>query len=689
MNNKTKYFILLLVSLLFLSCNNNIETIAEITSGDLKISFNRLTHSKINTNTGLNDKLTNDFSASEYIIAENIKIENFIFSSINTLKLEDKIGKGERNIIKGVFKKDNINIEKIIEIKTYDDFPNAAFYNVSYINNSDKPVQIQKWINNSYKINRKRTDTVFWTFQGSSSFRRADWIFPVGSNFYQENYMGMNNSDYGGGIPVLDVWRSDVGISIGHTEMVPKLNSLPVKVSKNGKTADLSLVFDFKEKQFQLLKNDTLSTFETFVIVHKGDCYNPLKLYSKYMQAKGIKFVEPEETAYEPIWCAWGYMRDFTLEEIIGTLPKVKELGIKWAVLDDGYQIAEGEWSVNPDKFPKGKAQMKLLVKKIHSFGLKAKLWWAPLAADPETDFVKYHRDAIITNEEDVPRYVTWWNSYYMSSADSATIEHTHKVIDMFIDDWGFDGLKMDGQHMNAAPPNQNWKQKGTKPIDAVESVPGFFKDIYEYTTLKKKSAVIENCPCGCCMSFYNMPYMNQAVSSDPTSSWQIRLKGKVYKAIIGKTAYYGDHVELSDNGNDFASSFGIGAVLGTKFTYPKDNPKVETSYLLTPEKEKIWKKWFSLYNEKMLSKEDYLGSLYDIGFDKPEAHVINKNDTLYYAFYAKEWNGKIKLKGLKKRKYKVYDYFNEKNIGEVSSDYPIIKTKFKQFLLLEVYENK
>ena len=38
----------------------------------------------------------------------------------------------------------------------------------------------------------------------------------------------MNSTDYGGGTPVVDVWRRDVGIAIGHLEHAPKLVSLPV-----------------------------------------------------------------------------------------------------------------------------------------------------------------------------------------------------------------------------------------------------------------------------------------------------------------------------------------------------------------------------------------------------------------------------------------------------------------------------
>jgi alpha-galactosidase len=177
---------------------------------------------------------------------------------------------------------------------------------------------------------------------------------------------------------------------------------------------------------------------------------------------------------------------------------------------------------------------------------------------------------------------------------------------------------------------------------------------------------------------------MNQAVSSDPLSSWQIRLKGKVYHAINPHLAYYGDHVELSDNGDDFASSFGVGAVLGTKFTWPADNPHAEGSYLLTPEKEKKWKKWFGMYNKIMLSKGEYLGGLYDIGYDKPETHVIKKDNTLFYAFYADDWDGKITLRGLDPSKtYTINNYVTNTEIGKLSSGKNEINTAFKGYLLV------
>ena len=81
-------------------------------------------------------------------------------------------------------------------------------------------------------------------------------------------------------------------------------------------------------------------------------------------------------------------------------------------------------------------------------------------------------------------------------------------------------------------------------------------------------------------------------------------------RAIAPKTAYYGDHVELSDNADDFPTQLGIGAVIGTKFTYPKDNLYSREKNYLNKEREILWKKAFDIYNEKMLSKGEICSGL-------------------------------------------------------------------------------
>ena len=71
-------------------------------------------------------------------------------------------------------------------------------------------------------------EPAFWSYQSGSYRNRPDWVMPLKVDFKQENFLGMNATDYGGGTPVADVWRRDVGIAVGHLEHAPKLVSLPV-----------------------------------------------------------------------------------------------------------------------------------------------------------------------------------------------------------------------------------------------------------------------------------------------------------------------------------------------------------------------------------------------------------------------------------------------------------------------------
>lgn len=84
-------------------------------------------------------------------------------------------------------------------------------------------------------------------------------------------------------------------------------------------------------------------------------------------------------------------------------------------------------------------------------------------------------------------------------------------------------------------------------------------------------------------------------------------------------------------------------------------NPPISTRFVLPRLVTKHGNK------DKMLSRGEYLGDLYDIGFDRPESHAIRKDGQMYYAFYARHWNGPVELRGLESRDYHVVDYVNHK----------------------------
>jgi alpha-galactosidase len=418
--------------------------------------------------------------------------------------------------------------------------------------------------------------------------------------------------------------------------------------------------------------------------VHEGDYYAALKNYRHAMAMKGLKIESAPDSAYEAIWCAWGYERNFDVADVRNTLPKAKELGLKWAVLDDGWQTAEGDWYLNAEKFPNGTSDMQALVSEIKEAGLKAKLWWTPLAVDPGTDLIADHEDMLLLNEDGSPQKITWWDSYYLCPAYDKTIEYSKTLVKTFMEEWGYQGLKIDGQHLNGVPKCYNPKHHHARPEESVENLQVFWEEIYKSALRIDKEAVVEICPCGTAYAFFNLPYMNQSVASDPLSSWQVRLKGKTLKALAGESAaYYGDHVELSDAKSDFASTVGVGGVVGTKFTLPSVNPDAEKE-LLTAEKEAVWRKWIAIYNEKMLPKGEYLGELYDIGFDRPETHAIRKDRSVFYAFYADKYAGDVEFRGLDARKYRLVDYDAGTELGVLSGPTASLRVDFEKHLLVE-----
>ena len=673
-----KLFILLSAACIFFCGCCNIT----IPNGNMVLKIDGKMQFKVESSAEGAQAYYADYSPADILVADEAVIDNWKVNGVEILNEEN----GQTYVIRGSWKENGFDVEKILSVTVPADFQDMVLVSSSYVNHSDKILTVKSLESNRLNVT---SDETIWSFQPTSSSRRDDWILPVDEGFYQKNYLGMNHSDYGGGIPMVTLWRRDANISTGLVEPNLKLISMPVKRVRYSDHASMSLLQEYEEPVL-MQQGDTLSTWRQFMSVGKGDFFSPLRQFSKYMEAhEGYVPQASEPEAFEAVWCAWGYERTFTVNEVLGTLPKVKELGFKWVDVDDGFQIAEGDWETN-SRF-NGTKDMRRITDAIHAHGLKAKLWWAPLAADPDTKILREKPEMLLQDFHGAPEYITWWDSWYLSPVNDATRKYTVDLVTRFIDEWGFDGLKLDGQHLNCCLPDHNHHSHLEYPEEAVERLPEFFEDIFERAREIKPYSVVQICPCGCAMNFFLTPHMNQAVASDPTSSAQIRMKRKVYGAMCPEMAYYADHIELSDNEDDYGTQIGIGGVIGSKFTWPKKNPNVRgDGYLLTPEKEAALKKWVSIYNDKMLSTGEYL-NLYDIRFDVPETHVVAKNGAMYYAFYAEEWNGgQIELRGLDSEKtYTVVEYASDDlNSYTINGAEPFITPTFTRDYLIEVKEN-
>jgi len=389
-------------------------------------------------------------------------------------------------------------------------------------------------------------------------------------------------------------------------------------------------------------------------------------------------------------------------------------LGIHWATLDDRWFNNYGDWQPRTDTF--GGNSLREMVREFHAQGIKVQLWWLPLAAEDGkfkyddhqyvlSDVVKEHPDWLVLDEQGRPARMAR-NLATLCPALPEVQDYYKKLTERFIRDWDFDGHKLD--NIYTVPPCFNPRHHHKSPNDSVYAMGDVYKVIFETTRALKPESVTQSCPCGTPPSLAWLRYMDQAVTADPVGSIQVRRRIKMYKALLGpRAAIYGDHVELTkligantshelDIGSDFASTLGTGGVLGTKFTWPDYGPQYKTVYL-NGQKMDHWKKWIALYNEKMLSKGNFL-DLYVYGYDLPEAYAIEKGGNLYYAFYAPEksgkakarnvspayWDGEIELRGLSNQRYRVIDYVNGKDYGALSGPTAHLHVDFQSSLLLE-----
>jgi len=656
------------------------EVAARVENRNLVVEFDRRLHTRVIARFGGTETILGPFAASETIRVGGRERKDFTFEETARRSGRDRLGTFREHHLRGSAP----GVRKIVRALVYEHFPDTVVLEVSYVNTGSSPLSAESWTNHAYSFSAGSppADPPFWSFQPGSYSDRPDWVLPIRAGFRRENFLGMNATDYGGGTPVVAVWRRDVGLAAGHVEVAPKQVLLPVEAPDD---RSVHVAVRYRNQQ-TLQPGATLKTFRTFVAVHQGDHFRALRGYSRMMAAQGLSFRPAPESAFEPIWCGWGYGRQFTPQQIYGVLPMVKKLGFRWVTVDDGWQTSEGDWFLVKEKFPDGDRDMQAMVDRLHREGFRAQLWWAPLAADPDSELVRQHPELLLLDAGGSPRQISWWDAWYLCPAQPAVIEHHRKLVVKILKEWDYDGLKLDGQFMNGVPPCYNAAHRHAQPEDSVEALPRFFQAIYETALGIKPDALVEFCPCGTAFAFHTLPYMNMSVASDPTSSWQIRLKGKTLKALHGDgIAYFGDHVELSDQGLDFASTMGIGGVVGSNFRWPPGSGGSPEDRLdLTPDKVKHYARWIGLYRAKMLSRGEYLGELYDIGFDRPEGHAIRKGSRFYYAFYAPEYTGRIELRGLERRAYRITDYANGLDLGSVRGPRAELRVQFKRHLLLE-----
>ncbi|HET8899028.1 MAG TPA: glycoside hydrolase family 36 protein, partial [Rhodanobacteraceae bacterium] len=403
-----------------------------VSHGPLTLGFDEQLRSRLL----VADRAITAHAASEVLLRQSGDIASFRFTGHRVETIHDaKHGSGQRHLITA---RSNDDVVKQVELCLYPRYPGMVVLQVEYQNDGKQPLDIRGWRNGAHEL--PETEDGFWTFSGTTHEDRRDWVQPLGIEFEQRNTLGMDASDYGGGTPVADVWRRDVGIAVGHLEPVVRLLDLPVSRTAHG--ASLALESNHPAT---LAPGASLRTDRTLLCVHRGDYFVALQRYQAYMADQGMVAPMAPGTAFAPVWCAWGYGRNFNREQILATLPKVRDMGFGWAVLDDGWQTNEGDWHIDRRKFPRGEQDMREFAAAVKQAGLLPRLWLAPLAADPGSDILHDHPDMLLLDQDGSVQKVSWWNAFTQCPAYQPTIDYYIALVRKILGEWGFEGIKFDG----------------------------------------------------------------------------------------------------------------------------------------------------------------------------------------------------------------------------------------------------
>jgi alpha-galactosidase len=148
-------------------------------------------------------------------------------------------------------------------------------------------------------------------------------------------------------------------------------------------------------------------------------------------------------------WCSWyEYFNKVTEADVRSNLERLTaerdSLPLTLVQLDDGFQPNVGDWFETNEKFPSG---LRSLAGSIRARGFTPGLWLAPFIARPDSNLARDHGDWFIRNSAGLPASAGYVFNTFARGLDPthpAVQDHTRKLINAAVNEWGFPYLKLD-----------------------------------------------------------------------------------------------------------------------------------------------------------------------------------------------------------------------------------------------------
>lgn len=391
-----------------------------------------------------------------------------------------------------------------------------------------------------------------------------DWGVPyealdISEDYDRRNFFGVTEASRDpscGGIPVLDVWSEEMGMSIAHISTKPKFVSMPIKTDQDG-WVNMWIEENHSDQYTDLVlaSGDTYNSIKTITVVHSLDYFDALRSYAEVMDAQGIHMLkETSDTVPGSYWKTWGYDVDFKLEDIYSKIAQFKQLGIEMIMLDDGWFSNYGDWQPSQEahKFPNGEADIIEFIADMHAEGFKAGAWWSPLIAEPDSEIAIENPSWRMIGANNNDLVMEGPDSYFLCLTYDPVKHQWEEVIEKLYLTWGLDYIYHDWGSLIEVPPCYNEEHNHESPLKPYWNMSDQYQVMYERIQEIKPGSGVEMCECGRPHDLYKMHFYNFTNVSDSTSQEQIRQRVKIEKALNGSKTYFGAGYILPEPGQDY-----------------------------------------------------------------------------------------------------------------------------------------
>jgi alpha-galactosidase len=121
------------------------------------------------------------------------------------------------------------------------------------------------------------------------------------------------------------------------------------------------------------------------------------EVFTKYTELLGKTYGKGRFQVAPRVWCSWYSMYGWINERVfLQALNDFGDMPFDVFQLDDGWQIAHGDWEAN-SKFPSG---MKAIADKIKASGRTPGIWLAPFMVAENAQLAKDHPDWLLRDDQ-------------------------------------------------------------------------------------------------------------------------------------------------------------------------------------------------------------------------------------------------------------------------------------------------